>query len=681
MLVLIDGINYKLNETDHTAEVCKLSDGKYSGDVTIPSTIVYKGIVYSVTTIGSQAFSYCRGLTSITIPESVTSIGNVAFWNCTGLTSVTIPNSVTSIGNVAFWNCTGLTSVTIPNSVTSIGNVAFWNCTGLTSVTIPNSVTSIGNVAFWNCTGLTSVTIPNSVTSIGNVAFWNCTGLTSVTIPNSVTSIGGGAFCFCTGLTSITIPNSVTNIGKEVFRDCKQLCAIRIPHGRRSIFVEKDLYEVQDKIIEYTEFYDGDIQYELDDNMISTVCAKAGKYAGDIVIPTRVEHDGNTYTTKRIAYDAFRECYDLTSITLPKTITEIGKDAFEDCENLQTIRVPEGMTDTFCKMGLEPRRDKIAEPQQEEYTILLNIARGYELGIGMARNLAQAVLCYAQAADKGCAEAAYHLGELYEEGKGLPQDYQQAADWFAKASQLYHPNGETRRKACLQHIEEENARLAAFQEEQNGARITRQVPQPATTRTPQQKTILFFDTETNGLPQNYKLGVSATSNWPRMIQLGWIITDEAGNILKRKSQLIYPQSFTIDADVTRLTGITTAAAQRNGVALTDILSEFMADVEAASLLVGHNIDFDRHIVGCELYRNSMDYRTLMDKPSVCTMVRSTDFCALPSTSRYYSGYKFPTLTELYTKLFGHAFSGAHDALSDITATKDCYFELLRRGII
>lgn len=166
-----------------------------------------------------------------------------------------------------------------------------------------------------------------------------------------------------------------------------------------------------------------------------------------------------------------------------------------------------------------------------------------------------------------------------------------------------------------------------------------------------------------------------------MIQLGWIITDESGNILKRKSQLIYPQSFTIAAEVTRLTGITTETARRNGVSLTDILQEFMADVESATLLVGHNIDFDRHIIGCELYRNSLDYRTLLDKPSVCTMVRSTDFCALPSASRYHSGYKYPTLTELYTKLFGHTFTGAHDALSDITATKDCYFELLRRGIL
>ena len=63
------------------------------------------------------------------------------------------------------------------------------------------------------------------------------------------------------------------------------------------------------------------------------------------------------------------------------------------------------------------------------------------------------------------------------------------------------------------------------------------------------------------------------------------------------------------------------------------------------------------------------------------MKQTVDFCAIPSTNSYYSDYKYPKLTELYTKLFGHAFSGAHDAMADIKATKECFFELKRRGII
>ena len=88
-----------------------------SGAITIPSEIDGK----PVTSIGYNAFSFCTGLTSITIPNSVTSIGTYAFYGCSGLTSITIPNSVTSIGDLAFHGCSGLTSITLGNSVTSIG--------------------------------------------------------------------------------------------------------------------------------------------------------------------------------------------------------------------------------------------------------------------------------------------------------------------------------------------------------------------------------------------------------------------------------------------------------------------------------------------------------------------------------------------------------------------------------
>ena len=128
--VKIDGIYYDLFSYENTEVTAKVTSGevKYSGEVVIPSSITSEGKEYTVASIGNSAFSYCRGLTSITIPNSVTSIGRSAFSWCTGLTSVTIPNSVTSIGYSAFNGCTGLTSITIPNSVTSIGGFAFNKC-------------------------------------------------------------------------------------------------------------------------------------------------------------------------------------------------------------------------------------------------------------------------------------------------------------------------------------------------------------------------------------------------------------------------------------------------------------------------------------------------------------------------------------------------------------------------
>ena len=246
------------NKTKKTVEITYEYMGiyganSYYGGVVIPESVSYNDNIYSVTSIGDNAFSASSALTSITIPNSVTSIGRRAFYDCTGLTSITIPNSVTSIGDGAFSDCTGLISITIPNSVKTIGDHSFADCAGLTeikvesgnsvydsrdncnaiietstntliegckSTIIPNSITCIGDYAFYCRSGLKSITIPNSVTSIGRGAFWDCTGLTSITIPNSVTSIGQSAFFGCTGLTSVAIPNSVTSIGSSAFEYC-----------------------------------------------------------------------------------------------------------------------------------------------------------------------------------------------------------------------------------------------------------------------------------------------------------------------------------------------------------------------------------------------------------------------------------------------------------------------------
>ena len=273
---MVDGIAYDITSDSESVSVTYTTSAyptaskhsSYSGNIVIPSKVTYSGKTYTVKVIDFDAFCWCDGLTSVTIPNSVTSIGQSAFESCSGLTSVTIPNSVTSIGVCAFSHCSGLTSVTIPNSVTSIGDYAFSKCSGLskvniesieswcsinfssitshpffssenghlfmngtevTSLTIPQSISKLNSFVFYGCSGLTSVTIPNSLTSIGAYAFYRCDGLTSVTIPNSVTSIGGYAFSNCSGLTSVTIPNSVTSIGEGAFRNCSSLASVNIP--------------------------------------------------------------------------------------------------------------------------------------------------------------------------------------------------------------------------------------------------------------------------------------------------------------------------------------------------------------------------------------------------------------------------------------------------------------------
>ncbi|MBR7019276.1 MAG: leucine-rich repeat protein [Prevotella sp.] len=265
--VEIDGICYNLVEETKAAEVTA-NYNIYRGDITIPESVEYEGITYSVTSIGGYAFYYCTGLKSVTIPNSVITIGESAFDGCKNLSSVTIANGVTSIGVVAFRMCTSLTSLTIPNSVTAIAESAFQGCDGLQSIIVdkgntvydsredcnaliktsdnklitgcmntivPNSVTAISSWAFFNCEGLISINIPNSVTTIGEGAFYGCINLLSINIPSSITEIEQRSFTHCEALTSITIPNSVTTIGEGAFYGCIGLTSITIGSKVKSI--------------------------------------------------------------------------------------------------------------------------------------------------------------------------------------------------------------------------------------------------------------------------------------------------------------------------------------------------------------------------------------------------------------------------------------------------------------
>ena len=160
----VDGIYYNKIWNNEVEVTYKFKDylgqakSDYVGNVVIPSKVTKEGRTYSVTSIGESAFSSCRRLTSVAIPNSVTSIGASAFSSCSGLTSVTIPNSVKSIGDSAFEGCSDLTSVTIPNSVKSIEEEAFEDCSNLKEVSLGTGLRNIGDFAFVGCAAITKIT-------------------------------------------------------------------------------------------------------------------------------------------------------------------------------------------------------------------------------------------------------------------------------------------------------------------------------------------------------------------------------------------------------------------------------------------------------------------------------------------------------------------------------------------
>ncbi len=190
--VNIKGLNYSINDTTRTACVVRQNWRTISGTVTIPSTILYEGNEYAVTSISEGAFTNCQGLKSVVIGNSVKTIGKRAFSHCTRFTSVTIPNSVENIDDFAFVNCTKLSNVTIPNSVRRIGFKAFACCSSMTSINIPNSVETIGWWAFELCENLKSIHVKRTFPEAYNCdlsAFYNTPRNCTLHVPSGCANI------------------------------------------------------------------------------------------------------------------------------------------------------------------------------------------------------------------------------------------------------------------------------------------------------------------------------------------------------------------------------------------------------------------------------------------------------------------------------------------------------------
>jgi DNA polymerase III epsilon subunit-like protein len=192
---------------------------------------------------------------------------------------------------------------------------------------------------------------------------------------------------------------------------------------------------------------------------------------------------------------------------------------------------------------------------------------------------------------------------------------------------------------------------------------------------------LFFDTETTGVPADFKAPVTNTDNWPRLVQLAWILTSHTGEIIDIRDFVVRPDGFEIPQAATDVHGISNEYAKEKGVDLRNVIKAFAKDLAFCDKIIAHNMEFDKNIIGCEIYRLQQEMLLPIKtttKEKVCTMLASVEFCKIPG---FKNGYKWPKLKELYQKLFGVNFDGEHNALADITATVRCYFELVKRKVI
>jgi DNA polymerase III epsilon subunit-like protein len=188
---------------------------------------------------------------------------------------------------------------------------------------------------------------------------------------------------------------------------------------------------------------------------------------------------------------------------------------------------------------------------------------------------------------------------------------------------------------------------------------------------------LIFDTETTGLPINWKAPVTDLNNWPRIVQIAWLQYDFLQQEVSSHNYIIKPQGFTIPDDAVKIHGISDEIANTEGVELRTVMKKFSKAIELSRYMIAHNISFDENVVGAEFLREDIKHR-LFEKNRICTKELSTDFCKIPGN---YGNYKWPSLAELYYILFNEDFEDTHNAVADVAACARCFFALISKRVI
>lgn len=203
--------------------------------------------------------------------------------------------------------------------------------------------------------------------------------------------------------------------------------------------------------------------------------------------------------------------------------------------------------------------------------------------------------------------------------------------------------------------------------------------------------ILFVDCETTGLPKDWGAPSSDAASWPRLVQLGWLLSEEriVRSLFRPKVpppapvptvRTVRPVGFAVPADAVAIHGITTERATAEGVDLAGVLDEFAAAFAACGEVVAHNARFDRKILEAEFLRlgRPVPWASQKDRWK-CTMLRTVRMCAARQPNG--SG-KFPRIDELYQRLFSRRpDSLAHLAGNHVEQLCDCWRELRRRGVM
>jgi DNA polymerase III epsilon subunit-like protein len=198
--------------------------------------------------------------------------------------------------------------------------------------------------------------------------------------------------------------------------------------------------------------------------------------------------------------------------------------------------------------------------------------------------------------------------------------------------------------------------------------------------------ILFFDTETNGLPHVKKAPYTVVENWPRTVSIAWRLCDMTSDgitLISEQYHIVLPcENITWSAESMGIHGISMERAKMEGTPIQDILSHFQNDATQASVIVAHNMAFDRPVLLAEFCRLGLDVSWWPVK-QYCTMDTTKGLCKLPSKySKPSDPYKYPRLPELHMYLFGDKGDfDFHSAREDVRCLVKCFEELNFRRLV